>query len=211
MRKEKCIKDSRIIPTTNELLGDKKINIGIYTKIQIESRHNDMDIHRYIYDYEINVSQWAKELNLSRPTFNKGLKYLVETGILKKFDTEERQGYKVCNRFKGFLLFDREFLRALLNVGANNLIKVYFVYYKYSMFYGSCRLTQEKILKEIGYSGISKDNKKMIKDINLDLEKLGLIEVRRICEREKGSTKTLLIITAPIYYETSFYKDMKAN
>lgn len=209
MRKEKRIKDSRIIPTTTELLGDKKFNIGIYTKMQIESRHNDIDIHRYIYDYEINVSQWAEELKLSRPTFNKGLKYLIETGIIKKFETEENHGYKICNRFDKYLLFDRSFLKSLLNVGSNNLIKVYFVYYKYSMVYGSCRLTQESILKEIGYSGISKDNKKMIKDINLVLEKLGLIEVERICTREKGSTKTLLIITAPVYYETSFYKDIE--
>lgn len=211
MRNEKRLKNSRIIPTTKEILEDKKLSIGIYTKLQIESRHNDVDIHRYIYGDEINVTQWAKELKLSRPTFNKGLKYLIETGIIRRFEIEGRKGYKICNKFEKFLLFDREFLNALLNIGSNNLIKVYFVYYKYSMVYGSCKLTQENILKEIGYSSVSENNKRMVKDINLALEKLGLIEIERICKREQGSTKTLLVVSAPIYYDTSYYKEMKVS
>ena len=211
MREEKRLKNSRIIPTTKKIWEDKKLSIGIYTKLQIESRYNDMDIHRYIYDDEINVTQWSKELKLSRPTFNKGLKYLIDTGIIRRFEIDGRKGYKICNKFEKFLLFDREFLNALLNIGSNNLIKVYFVYYKYSMVYGICRLTQAKLLQEIGYSSVSENNKVMLKNINLALDKLGLIDIQRTAKRERGKTKTLLEITAPIYYETSYYKSIKEN
>lgn len=208
MRKEKTLKNSRIIPTIEQILGDKNVSIEVYMKFQIESYRNPMveENHRYIYCDNIILSEWEKELKINRKTISKNIKYLLLIGILKKKNVNGKDVYIIFNRYKNYLLFESKFIEGLLDINMKNLIKTYLVYYKYSRYYDSCRIEKARILKEIGMSNKAKGNMDMITKINTKLEELGLINIIRTTKRQNGHNKTMLQITAPIYYETDFYK-----
>ena len=213
--KRKKINSLRILPISDDILKDRKFNIETFAKFQVESSVNNIDNQRYVRLSAINYTVWSKDIGMSINTFKKNIQMLILRGVLKKVKNEHGQMvYKICGEYEDVcVLFEERFIRKLLNVGSKNLIKIYLIYYKYNKEYGSCKLSQKTILEQIGFAYNSK-NTAMLKDINDTLFNLGLINIERIYERveglEKASTRLILEITAPIYYETAFYKNETA-
>lgn len=202
------VKNRRNFPTTNEILEDRKFDMKTFIKMQLESNWTEgLDEHRYIKVDSINYLKWSKELGTSPKTLKKNIQLLLTSNILTKFVADDGEiYYKIQNKFEYYLLFQEGFARSLLNIGSKNLIKVYFLYYKYSDMYGVCKLSQKEILKQIGYPYDS-SSVKMLKNINDSLEKLGLISVERIYENKDKRTRLFLEIVAHHYLETKFYED----
>lgn len=202
-------KNSRIVPTSNTILGEKTFSMETFLKFQVESNWNDIDVHRHIRLDAINYTQWAKDLGTSAITLKKNIQILILSGVLKKYKASDGLFYyKICGRFDKFVLFNEHFIRGLLSIGSKNLIKTYLIYYKYTSAYGSCIMEQSEILKQLGLANSGK-NKDMLRAINVALEKLGLICIEKNTSRDMGKTKTLLKIVAPKYTKTDFYKDIK--
>lgn len=184
-------KNSRVIPTSDEVIKRKGFNIELYLKIQIESNRNDIDIHRHIRKDAINYTKWAKDL-----------------GFIKEYSsTDDIVYYKIRGKYDKYILFEEKFIRALLDLKVKNLIKIYLIYYKYTKKYGTCYLVQKDILDSIGYNdnGV---NREMLRNINKILVSLELIKTDLITKHECGKTKTILNVTAPMYTSTLFYKNL---
>lgn len=196
------VKNSRIIPTEGEHMANKKFNIETYLILQTESNSSFEDKHRYIKIEDINYTRFAKETGQSVNTLKRNIDLLKTLGVVKQ--TKDGLYYKIKNEFEYYVLFDERFIRKLLSHCRKNLVKVYLIYYKYSMNYGSSQITQDDVLKEIGLSSSSKKNKAMLKEINDILVSLGLIDVEKFVR----NGKTILKITAPPYTETKFFRDI---
>lgn len=203
------LKNSRIVPTSENIVQDRSFSMETWFKFQIESNRTDPDKHRYIKLESINFTQWSRDLGVNVKTLKKNIELLIKIGVLKKYTAEDGLlYYKIQGEFDRYLLFEERFVRKLLNIGSKNLIKVYLIYCKYTIITKEkcCRLDQGSILQGIGLSANSK-NKAMLKDINDTLCDLGLIWIKKDTIHENGKTKTLLFIKTPDYYCTKFYKD----
>ncbi|VYT63147.1 hypothetical protein [Clostridium paraputrificum] len=201
-------KNSRVIPTSDEVIKRKGFNIELYLKIQIESNRNDIDIHRYIRKDAINYTKWAKDLGVSRDKIRKDMKELIDLGFIKEYSsTDDIVYYKIRGKYDKYVLFEEKFIKALVDLKVKNLIKIYLIYYKYTQVYGTCYLVQKDILNSIGYNdnGI---NREMLRNINKILVSLGLIKTDLVTKHEYGNTKTILNVTAPMYTSTLFYKNL---
>ncbi|MDB2099831.1 hypothetical protein [Clostridium paraputrificum] len=201
-------KNSRVIPTSDEVIKRKGFNIELYLKIQIESNRNDIDIHRHIRKDAINYTKWAKDLGVSRDKIRKDMKELIDLGFIKEYSsTDDIVYYKIRGKYDKYILFEEKFIRALLDLKVKNLIKIYLIYYKYTKKYGTCYLVQKDILDSIGYNdnGV---NREMLRNINKILVSLELIKTDLITKHECGKTKTILNVTAPMYTSTLFYKNL---
>lgn len=205
---QNTIKNKRNFPTTKEVLENREFDMKTYVKMQIESNRTDeIDEHRYIKIDSINYLRWSKELGVSPKTLKKNIQLLLKSGIISKFVSSNGEAYyKIQNKFEYYLLFQEGFARKLLTTGSKNLIKVYFLYYKYSDMYGACKLSQKDILKQIGYPYDS-SSVKMLKDINDTLIEMGLINVEKIYENKDKKTRLFLEIVAHHYLDTKFYQD----
>lgn len=200
------VKNSRIVPTEGKYLSDKKFSIEVYLKFQVESNggNNTNENHRYIKKENVNISRFAREIGVSRMTFQKQLNYLKEIKLIKK--TRDNQYYKIKNNFEKYILLDINFINELLNVGAKNLIKTYVLYYSFSMYCGNYYRQKSDTLRMIGLSPVE-NNKTMIKRINDILEELKLIHIH--ISYYEG--KKRLTIVAPVYIGTQFYKNIDEN
>ena len=205
---QNTIKNKRNFPTTKEVLENREFDMKTYVKMQVESNRTDeIDEHRYIKIDSINYLRWSKELGVSPKTLKKNIQLLLKSGIISKFVSSNGEAYyKIQNKFEYYLLFQEGFARSLLDSCTKNLIKVYFLYYKYSDLYGVCKLSQKDILKQIGYP-YNSSSAKMLKNINDALVKLGLISVEKVYENKDKKTKLFLEIVAHHYLETEFYKN----
>ena len=205
MREEKTLKNSRIIPTSSLYLSDKEFHIETYMMLYINSyKNNEIDeVHRYIYVDEINVVSWSRHIGISPTSFRKYINHMKEIGIIKENYYNGFKVYKLKGKYEtNYLLFENDFLEKLISLKEKNIVKLYMVYYKYSKIYGSCKLKQEEILKEIGLSCSSRNNHLLLTKLNTLLQELGLISI----DKKKLKGKFMLEIVAPIYYATEFYK-----
>lgn len=195
-------KNRRIIPTSNEIMKNKKFSYEVYLKFQIESNRSSTDTHRYIMKCSINYTKWAKELNLSINTLKKYINNLIDLGILKSYKGDEDiEYYKICEMYEnGYLLFNEKFVKLLLHKSkeCKYLIKTYLVYYKYSKCYGKCQIEQSRILSHIGLSS-NGNNRMMLTKINSILIESKLISINKITNHINGITKTMLTIIADDY------------
>lgn len=208
MREEKMIGNLRLIPTSDEILRNKKFNMNVYILLDSISRWNSSGEgnYRYIYEDDLIISSLSKEVNMSRSTFKKILEEFESSEIIQFANLDGRNIYILKDWYDKYLLFSGDFLKKLLQFKYKHLIKIYLVYYKYSKHYGKCTLDQKKLLQEIGLQHNS-DNLSKLREINKALINSGLIKIKRTTKRENRVNKTILHITADQYYETIFYKN----
>lgn len=193
-------KNKRIIPTSNDFMKDKELNYQLYLKIQLESNWRNIDIHRYINKTKINYSVWSKELNISANTLRKNIKYLIKIGVLKEYrNDEDIEYYKICGRYDRYILLGIDEITKLINISNQHkhIIKIFILYYKYSIKYGKCRLEQREILKQIGLCP-NGNNRLMLTKVNGVLQREGLIEIEKLSKYIDGNTKTMLSISSKV-------------
>lgn len=194
------VKNSRIVPTEEKYLSDKKFSMEVYLKFQAESNGGGEN-HRYIKKENVNISRFAREVGVSRITFKKQLNYLKEIKLIK--ETRDNQYYKIKNNFEKYILLDVNFINELLNVGEKNLLKTYVLYYSFSMYCGNYNRQKSDTLRMIGLSPVE-NNKGMIKSINDKLKELELIDIHISFHNGKKR----LTIVAPVYIGTQFYENI---
>lgn len=194
----KIIMNERRIPTDNQFLSDKKVNLKVYFKIQQESKRNENETHRYIYEDSLNFSRFATEIGMDRTTFKKGFDHLVAIGYLEKINR--------CNGNVVYLLnVDSTFYTLVplreLNILCNttrehnvtsNVIKIYTIIRSLTEFSEThtCFQSRKLLAERIGLSNKSKNNLDVITECLNKLESMGLIESKMVTELEDGKTKT---------------------
>ena len=198
---QKIIKNSRIVPTESQYIENKKFNMELYLKLQVESNSSFQDKHRYIKVNDINYTRFSKDIGVTPKTLRNGIDELKISKIV--FETSDGTYLKIKNQFEYYMLFDEKFIRKLLDLRVKNLIKVYLIYYSYSKQYGAYKKPKEETLKALGMCGKNSRGKQKLKEINDILESHGLIYIKKIPK----DNKTLLEITAPPYQTTIFYND----
>lgn len=213
MKNTKPKENLRIVPTGNNVLSNKEMNMETYIAMQDKSKREYdengkvRDEHRYVYKNDISLSGLAREYDIDVKTLRKNIKNLEKLGYLDLCEYKGEEVWKIKNGFDdGYLLFEGGFLDRLVKLFTKNLIKVYLQYYKYTSAYGAYKMTQADTLKAIGLSETSNKNRQLISDINFTLEKLGLINIETIEIKGKKSYQTIQKIVAIKYYETDFYK-----
>lgn len=181
MKNDKKVNKLIVLPMGEEYLKNRNFHIEILIKFEIESTIVDSEGNMYIKVVEVNHTRWAEYLGIARSTLRKNIKQLQEIKVLERFIGEDnKEYYKISRHYiGGEFLFEEKFLRRLIEMKMKHLLKVYLVYYKYTMIYRGCTLTQDKILEEIGLCGKSNVNKALLKRINDKLVEFNLIKVTK--------------------------------
>jgi hypothetical protein len=69
-------KNSRQVPKSNEICGNKKYNDILYSYLQCVSKRDGVDGRRYFSKKLVNFTKLGKELNLNRSTVATRFKHL---------------------------------------------------------------------------------------------------------------------------------------
>lgn len=187
--------NKRLIPRGKEFMGDKKVCDLTYSKLQVESNWKQGDPHRYIYKNKINLSQWERELGISRQTIKKRIEYLKEAGLIK--DEGEFYMLEYLEEYKIYI--PEETLRILTNSMKKDTVKIYaflggWYKYKKSSKQGNYNFTKEELIDNIG---LKKGNTTLekVNDILFILNKLGLIKTkeRQVVFNGVGTTQLILL------------------
>ena len=226
--------NERLMPTGEEL-KDKNFMVGLWGYIQSKSKCNHMDEFRYVAKKDISPTKIAEHITnflkenggdiyinkpVTRPTINKGIKYLKDNGYI----LEEVKGSEVFKEYKGtyyklknkdvfnyYVLLENEFLKTLISTLSQDVIRVYLVYYSFNTKekVGQCYLKQHEILARIGLSNSGKNYKKL-RHINAVLRAMGLIEKKYKIERDVTGREISrkLITTAPYYFNTKLFREV---
>lgn len=181
---------TRNMPTDAKYLANKELNDLLYGHLQsishITTDENGNTI-RFVYEKNINKSEIAEKLKLSRPTTNKYFKKLVTYGFLREtfvdFEGVKFKCYQLPENSTQFVPLKIETLSFLISTTNANVIKIY-TYLKmrhnYKMnvlnepFY---EFTYMEISAVLGYSYQNKNNK-YIQNILKALTLFGLIECK---------------------------------
>lgn len=187
--------NKRVIPRGKEFMEDKKVCDLTYSKLQIESYWKEGEPHRYIYKNKINLSQWERELGISRQTLKKRIDYLKEAGLIKEkgeiYMLEYLEEYKIY--------IPEKTLRILTNSMKKDTVKIYaylggWYKYKKSNRQGNYNFTKEELIDNIG---LKKGNTTLekVNDILFILNKLGLIKIeeRPVVFNGVGTTQLILL------------------
>lgn len=218
-RKEEVLKNSRRIPVVEILKDAQKFNLSLYAKLLIESNWNEGENHRYLYKNMYVMSDYIKDLRISRNTLKKDIAYLKECHAIKLGEYEElgsmnggrNEVIKIYTVREQFIAFEVDYIRYLITNLSDFEFKLYTLYYQYSKCsLGYCTLDQGTLLNKLNYSDCS-GNRMKITEANRKLERLGLVIVTKSqkVDGKRDGFKTRLRIKAPIYYELAAYKTMK--
>lgn len=191
MKNDKKANKLIALPMGEEYLKNRNFHIETLIKFQIESTIVDSEGNMYMKEIEVNYTRWAKYLGITRSTLRKNIKQLQKIKVLERFIGEDnKEYYKISRHYiGGEFLFEEKFLRRLIEMKMKHLLKVYLVYYKHTMNYKGCTLTQGEILDEIGLSGKSNGNKALIKNINDKLVEFNLIKVIKEFKHKNRMTR----------------------
>lgn len=179
---------TRNMPTDAKYLANKELNDLLYGHLQSISHittDEEGNTIRFVYEKNINKSEIAEKLKLSRPTTNKYFKKLVTYGFLREttvvYEGIMSKAYQLPENSTQFVPLPIETLAFLISTTNANVIKVY-TYLKMRNNYKRhvCNqpfyeFTYKELSSVMGYSYHDKNNK-YFQNILKALTLFGLIE-----------------------------------
>lgn len=186
--------NKRVIPRGEKFMNDKKVCDLTYTKLQIESNWKQGENHRYIYKEKINLSEWSRELGVSRQTLKTRLNYLKSAGLIR----EDKDVYILEPIGEHLIYIPEDTLRILTNAMKKDTIKIYaylggWFKYKQRNRQAHYTFTRYNLIAEIGLVRGNTTLQK-VNDILLVLNKLGLIKTEERQVILNGSRTTQLVL-----------------
>lgn len=171
-------------PMPTYCLSDKKFNAKIYGVLNLESKYNKFDTHRYVYQNKINIDEKAKELKIGKSTLYRNIKQLsnLDYQVVTLENTPNGIAYilRYCTvnenlEINDFVNIDGSMLRILVNVYSNDAIKVYCLLKRIANEVTYTQISKTYILDQIGLCSNSSKNLQLLTDITNELEISGFI------------------------------------
>ena len=191
-------KGNRRMPMSEDFMKNKCVDAEFYGKLQLGSKECKEGIkikgktikERYIED--MNVSQFAKEFGVSRPTFYKKVKYLEDKGIVEKIVKDGDSIYKLpIFQEDNYTLIAYNTLTELTNVFNSDAVKIYMVCNAFCNSKSKRAIqTREQFLEQLGYKPTRKLLQK-VDDIVKALSKSEFIEVVKAEEIKVSKKKSI--------------------
>ena len=181
-----------LLPSDVMELSNKKFSYEVYSVMHMNSTFNAMENKedRIIKKEKYSPIEYSKEAFVSYNSFNKKLEYLIDN----KYICSHEKEFVINNHVNtSYVLVNKTDLKKLLELKIKNIIKVYIIYCKYSNLFKYCTLTQKEILEMIGLKNNS-NNLNALRNINKNLENLGLISIKRSRKKVGNNTVTYLNI-----------------
>lgn len=140
----------------------------------------------------MNISQFAKEFGVSRPTFYKKVEVLEKQGIVKKIEKDGDTIYKLpIFKDEHYTLISYNTLTELTNVFNSDTIKIYMICNVFCNSKSKREIqTREQFLEQLGYEPTRKLIQK-VDDIVKALSKSELIEVIKAEEVKVNKKKSI--------------------
>lgn len=190
----KIIMNERLMPMDYQFMADREVDFEVYAKMQLESKWNIEENHRYMYKKDFKPSRLEKEIGGTEKTIRKRIKYLVSTGYVKE-DNEKKVYLLPDNGYTFYTKIPYKELEILCNHKEvdSDTIKIYAIIKGFTEDNGKkCNKSRETIAKDIGLSPKANKNLlKISKKIEL-LKSIGLIEIEKVTTVKNGVTKTIL-------------------
>lgn len=164
-------KTNKRIPL-DAFISDKKVSDLVYGKFQLESSFTEKGGARIMESVKLKKSEWARELEMSRPTLDNKIKYLKKVKLI----VDKGDYFEVPEFGKRYFLIPDDTLRFLVNTANADVIKVYT--HLGSMWRQdpkAASFTQNQLLGVLGYAANKPANHKKIADILLCLKNNGLM------------------------------------
>lgn len=184
--------NSRQMPKTKEICSDKKYSDVVYGWFQSESERTSTGI-RFVNKKNVNYSQIAKKVNLSRQTVSKRIKNLEEMGLIYENESKNRYELHLLSNVDASLIPKRT-LEFLINSQSENGINIYI--YLLNRYWANNEkpyiFTLEQIKSFIGISIKTTSNNNCITDVLASLHNNGLICC--VLKEEGGGIKTMYSI-----------------
>lgn len=172
-------KTNKRIPLDDIFITDKKVSDLVYGKFQLESKFTEKGESRVMDKVCLKKSEWAKELEMSRPTLDTKIKYLKKVKLI----LDKGEVFEIPEFGKKYFLIPDETLRFLVNTSNADVIKVYtHLGGLWKQCSDTASFTQNQLLSLLGYATNKPTNHKKIADILLTLKNNGLLawEERRV-------------------------------
>lgn len=174
-------KQSKIRTSRGTIMADKKICDMTYGKMVVECHFDKEKNQRYIKKSEVNMTNWANELGISRQTLSTRLKYLAkpEIGLVK----EDGEYYIMPVATEHFFDVNEKTFRFLVNTCHKDSIRVYLFFIGWDRY---CKKQKTKyqfsfdsLARELGWAERNAKTNQKIADIIELLERLGLLELEQ--------------------------------
>ena len=206
----------RTFPTSDQFLGNKRLNDIIYGFFQTHSYLTE-NKERYCLKKETSAARVveyfqslpeAKDCPVSERTVREMIKLFAGAGILKEGELDKKKVYFLPDLEKGeFVYIKTDTLRYLVNTATSNVIKVYaFLKKKYQQhidfkYTEPYRFSQRKLLEVLGYNPDinNAETAKMVKDIINCLENNKLIEASKSWVKTDSGNATNYYILENVY------------
>ena len=167
-------KNSRQIPRSNEIVGNKNYCDLVYSWFQWTSEM-DENGQRYILNNKINISGIGRDVGMDRRTAGKYVKHLYDVGLLE--DKGDRTLLKLLEKNMATLI-PCPTLRQIMNSLHRNSVSIFsYLLVRYSAnMENPYFITYNELKKYIGISTATSSNNIVVSDILKTLQTLGLIE-----------------------------------
>ena len=189
--------NSRQIPKEQTICGNKKYYDVLYAYLQLISAREE-DGFRYVYEKDVNFSEWADKFGTTRQTISAKFKNMCGDDLNLITVSEDGMKYRlnVLNNNQAMLI-PYHTLRAIHHGLSERAISTYA--YMFNRFYANdCKefyFTLTQVKAHLGLSQASKNNNDVITDILMILRKLGLIGYKKenvvMDDTHFGNIKTL--------------------
>lgn len=186
------------IVTKQEFIKNKKINYKNYVILVLFSNFQDVnenteigfedcyDVDRYVYEDKVlkNKNEIEEMSNTKIETFIKTSRKIakITNGEMVGIRKIKKSGKIVYDLFTSshlFVTIEEDILRIMCNTLNSNSIKIY-CFLKWRLMKGGDIITRKEIAENIGLSSKSHKNLQLVSDCTNLLEKIYLIERKRI-------------------------------
>ena len=185
-------KNSRQMPKTKEICSDKKYSDVVYGWFQDESEKTNDGV-RYVNKKDVNYSQIAKRVGLTRQTVSKRIKNLEEMGLIYENESKNRFELHLLNNVDASLIPKRT-LEFLIDSLSENGINVYI--YLLNRYWANDEqpfiFTLEQVKSFLGISVKTTSNNHCVTNVLAALNACGLITC--VLKEEGGGIKTIYSI-----------------
>lgn len=196
----KILKDSRQMPKKKEYMANKMYNDKVYAWLQVNSHWDSERNIRWLSKKEVQYTNMAADLNISRQTASTRFKRLLDEGNgigLVHFNKEDNR-YELCLlQADAAMLIEKLTLRKMMSTFNENTINTYV--YLLSRYIANGEKEFEIVIRQvkeaIGLSSKSDGNNYIVTDILDVLSKLGLVEYKLITRSDGNGIKKIYVIT----------------
>lgn len=172
----------------DSFLKNKKVNDISYLVLFMEASFNPNNKkYRTIKIKDVNYSKLSKKAGISRQTYSRHIKNLIETNFIQVNQEEEEYILPIPQEF--YFDIEQETIRKLTSFAKSNSIKLYAFLLGWYNYYKNKKedytFSYDGLCEAIGLAPRQPKNRETIKDILEMLERLGLIKVSPCADSKK--------------------------